>query len=408
MSEVMLEMQGVSKKFRRGQLHDSLRDLIPALAKSLIRRGVRDDLGQQEFWALKDVSFQVMRGEALGIIGPNGSGKSTILKILTGIMNPTKGEKIVNGSLSALIEVGAGFHPDLTGRENIFLNGTILGMTRREIRTKLDDIIEFSGLRDFIDTPVKRYSSGMYARLGFAIACHVDPDILVVDEVLSVGDWAFQNRSMEKMQEIVHGGATVIFVSHNLKAVTSLCDRAMFLDYGNVRAIGPANEVAEQYIQRVAKLAESGAATDKDAYIEEVRLHNEAGEDISLVQPGQKAFVDVTIRAPRCDKPLAVAIAFRDEDYSMFFYVDSARLMSDPMVLGPDDRHTVSFELDMHMAPGSYFLNAALNRPDIDRLMDHKAPALNFVVHSDVDIRGVANLYPKLRVHTDVATPARD
>lgn len=395
----MLEMQGVSKKFRRGQLHDSLRDFIPALAKSLFTRGHGGELGQQEFWALDDVSFQIRRGEALGIIGPNGSGKSTILKILTGIMNPTTGTKTVNGSLSALIEVGAGFHPDLTGRENIFLNGTILGMTRREIRSKLEAIIEFSGLRDFIDTPVKRYSSGMYARLGFSIACHVDPDILVVDEVLSVGDWAFQNRSMEKMQEIVNGGATVIFVSHNLKAVTSLCDRALFLEFGKVKAIGPAHQVTEQYIQRVAKQAESQGAVEesRDAYIQSVRLRGERG-DLSLVSPGEKAVVDVTIRSPRCRHPLAVAIALRDEEYSMFFYVDSARLLTEALTLGPEETRTLSFELDMHLAPGSYFLNVALQRPDIDQDLDHKAPALSFVVHSDIDVRGVANLYPKLTV----------
>jgi lipopolysaccharide transport system ATP-binding protein len=395
MSEVMLEMQNVSKKFRRGQLHDSLRDLIPALTKSLFTRPTRDELGRQEFWALNDVSFAIQRGEALGIIGPNGSGKSTILKILTGIMNPTKGVKTVNGTLSALIEVGAGFHPDLTGRENIFLNGTILGMTRREIRAKLDDIIEFSGLREFVDTPVKRYSSGMYARLGFSIACHVDPDVLVVDEVLSVGDWAFQNRSMEKMQAIVNGGATVIFVSHNLKAVTSLCDRALFLEKGRVQALGPAHEVADRYIRRVAQQAETDVDRDKDAYIESVRLIGESG-DLSLVQPGQPAAVEIRVRAPRCDKPLAVAVALRDEDYSMFFYVDSARLLHEPLTLGPEDAVTFRFDMDMHLAPGSYFLNAALTRPDIDQLLDHKAPALSFVVHSDVDIRGVANLYPRL------------
>ncbi len=397
MTDIMLEMESVSKKFRKGQLYDSLRDLIPALTRSLFTRRGRAGLGQQEFWALDDVSFQVHRGEALGIIGPNGSGKSTILKILTGIMNPTSGKKSVNGSLSALIEVGAGFHPDLTGRENIFLNGTILGMSRREIRGKLEEIIEFSGLSEFIDTPVKRYSSGMYARLGFSIACHVNPDILVVDEVLSVGDWAFQNRSMEKMQSVVKGGATVIFVSHNLKAVTSICDQALFLENGKVQTIGPAHEVADRYIRRVARQAETGVARDQDAYIEKVRLRNESG-DLSNVRPGEKAFVDVTIAAPRCDKPLAVAIALRDEDYSLFFYVDSDRLRTGTLTLGPEETRTLSFELDMHLAPGSYFLNVALTRPDLDQLLDHKAPALSFVVHSDIDVRGVANLYPRLSI----------
>jgi lipopolysaccharide transport system ATP-binding protein len=227
MGDHVLEFEHVSKKFRRGELHDSLRDLLPSLASSLWRRGSNAELGQREFWALDDVSFSVARGEAFGIIGPNGAGKSTVLKILVGIMNPTSGTKTVRGSLSALIEVGAGFHPDLTGRENIFLNGAILGMSRRQIQARLAEIIEFSGLNKFIDTPVKRYSSGMYARLGFSIACHVEPDILVVDEVLSVGDWTFQNKSMAKMKSILKSGATVIFVSHNLKAVAELCNRAL-------------------------------------------------------------------------------------------------------------------------------------------------------------------------------------
>ncbi|HEY9229824.1 MAG TPA: ABC transporter ATP-binding protein, partial [Gemmatimonadaceae bacterium] len=224
-SDAVLAMDHVSKKFRRGEIYDSLRDLIPAMVSKVGKRRSPSELGKKEFWALQDVSFEVMRGEAFGIVGSNGAGKSTILKLLSGIMKPTRGTITVRGRLSALIEVGAGFHQDLTGRENIFLNGSILGMTKEEIRRKFDDIVEFAGLRDFIDTPVKRYSSGMYARLGFSVAAHVEPDLLIVDEVLSVGDYLFQQKCIDRMTGILKGGTTVLFVSHNLHAVTDLCQR---------------------------------------------------------------------------------------------------------------------------------------------------------------------------------------
>lgn len=395
MSDYVLELDGVSKKFRRGQLHDSLRDLIPSLVRTFVRGRSTAELGQQEFWALRDVSFGVERGQAMGIIGPNGAGKSTILKILTGIMNPTTGSKTVSGSLSALIEVGAGFHPDLTGRENIFLKGTILGMSRQTIRSKLDEIIEFSGLTEFIDTPVKRYSSGMYARLGFSIACHVDPDILIVDEVLSVGDWAFQHKSTEKMKSILSGGATVIFVSHNLKAVTSLCHEVIYLEGGKVRQRGKPHEIVDAYVKRASAQVDATTAGDKDAFIEHVAMRTDRGE-VGLFESGERAWVDVRIRAPRCDKPLAVALGMRDQDFSLFFYVDSARLRRDPLVLGPEEARTLTFEVDMHLAPGSYFLNVALLRPDVDEVLDHRGPAMSFMVHDDLDVRGVANLHPRL------------
>src|ERR1017187_1636108 len=184
MSEVAVQMECVYKKFRKGEVYNSLRDLLPALTGKMFRQQELRASDNREFWALQDLSFDVKRGEAFGIIGHNGAGKSTALKILSRIMKPSKGRMVVNGRLSALIEVTAGFHQDLTGRENIFLNGTILGMTKREVASKLDQIIAFSGIEDFIDTPVKRYSSGMYARLGFSVAAHVDPEVLIVDEVL--------------------------------------------------------------------------------------------------------------------------------------------------------------------------------------------------------------------------------
>src|SRR5271166_1492783 len=243
MSDIAIRMEHVYKKFRKGEVYNSLRDLIPALTGKMFQQQELSEGDRREFWAVQDLSFEVKAGESFGIIGHNGAGKSTALKMLSRIMKPTKGRIVVDGRLSALIEVSAGFHPDLTGRENIFLHGTILGMTKREIQSKLDQIIAFSGIEEFIDTPVKRYSSGMFARLGFSVAAHVDPEVLVVDEVLSVGDNLFQQRCMERIHSIIKSGTTVLFVSHNLKSVTEVCHRAMLLDHGRVVAIGDTDTV---------------------------------------------------------------------------------------------------------------------------------------------------------------------
>jgi len=208
----------------------------------------------EAFWAVRDVNFQVMRGEALGIIGHNGAGKSTILKLLSSITAPTSGEIKINGRLSALIEVGSGFHPELSGRENVFLSGSILGMQRREIAAKLDSIVEFAGVRQFIDTPVKRYSSGMYVRLGFAIAAHLDPDVLLLDEVLAVGDAAFQAKCIQRIKELEAAGTTIVFISHDLDAVERLCQRVILMRKGQIAAEGRPRDVIEEYYQAEATL----------------------------------------------------------------------------------------------------------------------------------------------------------
>ena len=241
MTDVVLAMDRVSKKFRKGEPYDSLRDFVPALVGACMHPQAGGRAGRAR---VLGAPGRVLRGAVAarrsGIIGANGAGKSTILKLLSGIMQPTSGTMTVRGRLSALIEVGAGFHPDLTGRENIYLNGTILGMSREEIRRKFDEIVAFSELDEFIDTPVKRYSSGMFARLGFSVAAHVEPDVLIVDEVLSVGDYVFQQKCQQKMRAILGGGATVIFVSHNLHTVAELCDSAILLERGRVLESGPA------------------------------------------------------------------------------------------------------------------------------------------------------------------------
>src|SRR4051794_35330767 len=227
MTQPGIVFDGVWKKFHRGERHDSLRDLIPALVRRAVRGAKpQTELTAEEFWAVQDVSFTVGPGEALGIIGPNGAGKSTILKLLNRILPPTRGRCEVRGRAGALIEVAAGFHPDLTGRENVFLQGAIMGMKRGEIARKFDEIVEFAGVAEFIDTQVKRYSSGMNARLGFAIAAHLDPDVLLIDEVLSVGDAAFQDRCVARMKSLIRGGTPVVFISHNLPAIMELCTRA--------------------------------------------------------------------------------------------------------------------------------------------------------------------------------------
>lgn len=251
MAEPLVRFEHVWKRFRRGDVHDSLRDLLPALARRMTGRAparADDELDARSFWALRDVSFTVAPGEALGIIGPNGAGKSTALKLLTRVLGPTRGTCAVQGRVGALIEVAAGFHPDLTGRENVFLQGAVMGMSRAEIARKFDAIVDFSGVEPFLDTPVKRYSSGMSARLGFAIAAHLDPDVLIVDEVLSVGDASFQRKALARVAQLVSRGTPVVLVTHQLDQVTSLCTKALVLDRGRVVADGAPAECIAEYL----------------------------------------------------------------------------------------------------------------------------------------------------------------
>lgn len=255
MADVAVRAVQLGKIYRLGerQSYQTVRDVLAAAARSPLRRlsrrpGAAPTSADQWVWALEDVSFELREGEALGIIGRNGAGKSTLLKILSRITEPTTGHAVISGRVGALLEVGTGFHPELTGRENITLNGAILGMRRAEIDRKFDDIVTFAGVERFIDTPVKRYSTGMHARLAFAVAAHLEPDILIVDEVLAVGDAAFQKRCMGKMGDAARSGRTVLFVSHNMGAIESLCSRAIWLDGGRSIADGAPSEVISRYL----------------------------------------------------------------------------------------------------------------------------------------------------------------
>ena len=256
-NETVIKVSNLSKRYRIGlkeEMHDSLASSITAFLKSPLKsfrklKNLSDtsEEGEDVFYALKNIDFEVKKGEVLGIVGMNGAGKSTLLKVLSRITEPSEGEIEIKGRVASLLEVGTGFHPDLTGRENIFLNGTILGMTKKEIIEKMEEIIEFSGVRKFIDTPVKRYSSGMRVRLAFSVAANLDPEILIIDEVLAVGDYEFQNKCLGKMQDVAHGGKTILFVSHNMAAVNQLCTRAILLKKGEKIADGTVAEIIEAY-----------------------------------------------------------------------------------------------------------------------------------------------------------------
>ena len=391
MSAPAIRFDSVSKRFRRGERFDSLRDLVPSLARRLTGRQRPE--ASREFWALNDISFEVQPGEAVGIIGHNGAGKSTMLKHLAGIMRPTSGRIDVYGRLAALIEIGAGFHDDLTGRENVFLNGVILGMTRAEVARKFDQIVDFAGLAPFIDTPVKHYSSGMYARLGFAVAAHLDPDILVIDEVLSVGDFVFQQKSLNKMRSVAKSGATVLFVSHNLKAVSDLCARTLLLDAGAVVCDGPTPAVIETYLNRErARLERRHSGEVK---IVSVDVRSPAGPALHF-RPGAKAWVDVHFAAAQDCERVAVVLSILGEGLDEIFNTSSERLGLAPMDLRAGEARSVSFQLDMHLAPGTFHVAAYLYRYDVQKEYDCALPAATFFVESDTDVRGYANLYPRV------------
>ena len=257
MGKNAIEVNGIGKRYRLGAAggdraysYKSLRDILAEVPRKLLRR--HEAKAPPTFWALKDISFDVAEGEVVGLIGRNGAGKSTFLKVLSRVTDPTEGRILLHGRIGSLLEVGTGFHPELTGRENIFLNGAILGMRRAEIVRHFDAIVAFAEVEKFIDTPVKHYSSGMYLRLAFAVAAHLEPEILLVDEVLAVGDAAFQKKCLGKMADISQQGRTVVFVSHNMTALRSLCTRAVWLNEGKVMEDGPAGAVVDHYLQKNA------------------------------------------------------------------------------------------------------------------------------------------------------------
>ncbi len=300
---VIANFENVSKRYRLGARQNTLRDALASLPGHFMKRNSRDKSRDKYIWAIKDVSFDLERGQVLGIIGANGAGKTTLLKLLSRVTRPTTGRIRVNGRVSALIELGAGFHPDLTGRENVYLNGVILGLTKKEIDRKFDKIVEFAELEEFIDTPVKRYSSGMYARLGFSVAAHVDPDLLLVDEVLAVGDVSFQRRCFDHIHSFVTGGNTAVFVSHNLYAIEQLCNHVIWLDRGHIVMSSDPATVLTAYLDTIdqRELEEAGldnSPVGGDLQITRVSFADGEGQERQTFFPGEDLIVQVDYHTP--------------------------------------------------------------------------------------------------------------
>jgi lipopolysaccharide transport system ATP-binding protein len=382
----------VWKKFERGEKHTSLRDLLPSAARRLFVRKTSDELKQREFWAVRDVSFGVERGRALGIIGPNGAGKSTTLKLLTKILRPTRGHCALRGRVGALIEVAAGFHPDLNGRENVFLQGAIMGMTRAEVTRKLDAIIDFSGLHEFVDTPVKRYSSGMNARLGFSIAANLNPDVLVIDEVLAVGDMAFQQRCITRMEEFKRDGVAIVFVSHNLQAVASLCDEALFLA-GEIKAQGRPDDVIRAYVTKTGDLTTTETSNDA-IKITTAGLFNESERPVvDAVPPGTKL---------RYRASFVSSVEARDVTFGFLLYRSTDNLLVYDghftnaeiglPIIRPGDEFSVDFLFLANVTRGHYHIATRIYDNIIQNFHAVVSPPVIFSVDELQTWAGIAHL----------------
>ncbi|MEP6835178.1 MAG: ABC transporter ATP-binding protein [Gemmatimonas sp.] len=356
-----LAFDHIWKRFRRGAVHDSLRELIPAIVRKLAGRD-RAELGARDFWALSDVSFEVKPGEVQGIIGSNGAGKSTTLKILNELMEPTKGRVHIRGKIGSLIEVSAGFHQDLTGRQNVFLQGSIMGMKKAEVTKKFDQIVEFSGVSDFIDTPVKRYSSGMNARLGFSIAAHLEPDVLIVDEVLSVGDYGFQQRAFAKIKKMATDGIPIVLVSHQLDRISELCTKVILLERGTVKTSGTAAHCINTYLH-----PPESDAPDPEAALHGFRLQSlhslnglaiPSGTDLSLLLVGESL---------KSSYPYDWNLVCSVKNASTAAEVHSVAASARGIPLPTETKFEHRIDLQMNLPPGGYIVQSFLWASDTGR-----------------------------------------
>jgi lipopolysaccharide transport system ATP-binding protein len=379
MSDTIIRVENLSKKYILGHQKEegyvTLRDAISNSAKGLLKpfQGSKSKVSNhasEEFWALKDVSFEINQGDRLGIIGRNGAGKSTLLKILSRIVEPTRGQIGIKGRVASLLEVGTGFHPELTGRENISLNGAILGMSKAEITRKFDEIVAFAEVEKFLDTPVKRYSSGMYVRLAFSVAAHLEPEILIVDEVLAVGDAQFQKKCLGKMEAVGKEGRTIIFVSHSMGAITTLCDKVVFLEKGKVRDIGEVNKVANIYLSELF----DNSASD----LSQLRLPGMGKEilfsDIQLVSDnesnllfGENLKFMLTIRSSINMSNLIIGVSLYNNSGSCVGSLLTENIFS----IRSNEEISVSVKmLNTNLAPGSYYASFGLGQKDTQMQFD--------------------------------------
>jgi len=372
MNKSAIIVENISKRYRIGvkeELHDTLVGSLISWIKyplSNFRRVQKlskfggNDNSKDIIWALRDVSFNVKQGEVLGVIGKNGAGKSTLLKILCRITEPTSGNASIHGRVASLLEVGTGFHPELTGRENIFLNGTILGMTKAEIEQKFDEIVDFSGVEKFIDTPVKRYSSGMHVRLAFSVAAHLEPEILLVDEVLAVGDVEFQKQCLGKMRDITGEGRTVLFVSHNMASIEKLCHEAILIEKGTIRYKGPVRETIDIYLVQNENLPSSAEITgseEKHKILKSIRLLNDRGEQSGVFSVGEKIIFellldscDAIIRSPR------ILIGVANRKHGPICCFSSDQMNSKPFTIKGKSVIQCIWN-ECYLIPGSYYIS---------------------------------------------------
>lgn len=364
--DTVISVEGLSKRYVIGHeiRYNTLRDRLAHGAGSWWRRlrgKGQSQEEQEDFWALNDIGFTVERGEVLGVVGRNGAGKSTLLKILSRITDPTSGTVRLRGRAASLLEVGTGFHPELTGRENIFLNGAILGMRRQEIRAKFDEIVAFAEVKRFLDTPVKRYSSGMYVRLAFAIAAHLEPEILIIDEVLAVGDTAFQKKCLGKMRDVASGeGRTVLFVSHNLPVVRQVCSRALLLERGRLTANGPTNLVLGTYAHglekgQMTRVPEPSAELREQAFVSAVSLETLDRRPLAFARVGEPWRVRVRVRVARPLSDFVVALGITTSENLGLQTVWSA-----PGSIGPGEHEVLFTQDSVALAADSYTLVVGL------------------------------------------------
>ncbi len=374
-AEPAVVVDGVSKRFR------VYRERNQTL-KAAVMRGGRAQF--EEFWALRDVSLQVPAGVTYGLIGHNGSGKSTLLKCMAKILRPDAGRIAVAGKMSALLELGAGFHPELSGRENVFLNGSILGMSKRELESRFDEIVSFAGLEQFIDTPVKNYSSGMYVRLGFSIAINVDPDVLLVDEVLAVGDEAFQQRCAEKFSDLKYAGKTVVLVSHALDSVRQMCDEAAWLEHGELKGVGLPGDLIDEYVgaQRAERSPVQSGGTrwgEGGACIEDVALLSADGTPTDVVRTGEPVTVRLRYSSTR---PISTPVFAIEVHHSSGVQVSAPNTWEARQV--PDvlaDQGSVELYVErLLLVPGVYQLSASVGDPYGQHIQDYRHHALRFSV----------------------------
>lgn len=392
----VIEVENLSKKYL-------VRHEKPMLVKDLFLRPFRRRVSGKEFWALRGISFEVKKGETLGIIGANGAGKSTLLKILTRVTRPTSGTVRINGRVGALLELGAGFHPDLTGRENIYLNGSILGLRRKEIEKGFDEIVEFSGVRDSIDAPVRTYSSGMFVRLGFATAVHLKPEILLVDEVLAVGDEEFQRKCMTKMAELRESERTIVLVSHSLNSIKSFCSRVIWIENGMTRDSGISELVVSNYLKQTlgshAHDQKRGRVWgSKDAEIIEITLCHEDGHAITEIGAGEEATVILMIRFNALVENPIIGVIFKDVTNLSVYGMNTAWRN---MTLGSFPSGavvSVRFKQRIYLTAGSYHIDAGIAYSDGTTLCYWQEHALEFSVRASEKTIGIANLNSQITV----------